>query len=265
MSRIHLQAVVSPQAELADDVEVGPFAVIGAGVEVEAGVIIGSHVALSGPARIGAGTRIFPFAAVGEMPSDLKYGGEPTRLEIGARNIIREGVTIHRGTVQGGGITRVGNDNLLMPYVHIAHDCQVGNQVIMANNASLAGHVIVGDYANLGGYTLVHQRCRFGTHGFSAKASVIGMDVPAFVSVKGHPAVPKCINREGLERRGFSDETINSLERAYRILYMKGLTREEALEQLRALESPDAAVQQFIQSVADPEAATMSTAGRDRG
>ncbi len=249
MSRVHPQALVSPEARLADDAEVGPFTVIGADVELGPSVIVGSHAVLSGPTRIGAGTRIFPFAVVGEASPDLKYQGEPTRLEIGARNTIREGVTLHRGTVQGGGVTRVGDDNLLMPYVHIAHDCQIGNRVIMANNASLAGHVLVDDCANLGGYTLVHQWCHMGAHSFSAKASVIGMDVPAFVCVKGHPAVPKGINIVGLKRHDFSEDSIRSLKDAYAILYQKGLTVKEALEQLHALENPDDAVQRFISSV----------------
>ena len=250
MSGVHPQAIVSPEARLAATAEVGPFTVIGAGVEVGAGVVIGSHVVLSGLTRIGDGTRIFPFAVLGEPPPDLKYSGEPTRLEIGCRNTIREGVTIHRGTVQGGGVTRVGDDNLLMAYVHVAHDCQVGSQVIMANNASLAGHVLVGDYANLGGYTLVHQHCRIGMHSFTAKGSVIGMDVPACVSVKGHPAVPKGINTVGLLRRGFDGETLHLLKQAYAIVYLKNLTAAQALQQLREIAHTDPALEQFIDSVA---------------
>ncbi len=226
------RAVVDPGAELDEGVEVGPFAVIGPGVRIGAGTRIGPHAVLRGPTVIGRDNRIYQFASIGDDPQDKKYGGEPTRLEIGDRNVIREYTTINRGTVQGGGVTRVGDDNWIMAYVHIAHDCRVGNHTVFANGASLAGHVEVDDHAILGGFTLVHQFCRLGAHCFTAFGSAIAKDVPPYVTVGGHPARPHGINAEGLRRRGFAPEAIRAIREAYRLLYRSGLRREEATERI---------------------------------
>jgi len=229
---IHPSALVDPGADLDSSVEVGPFAVIGAGVEIDAGTRIGPHAVLRGPMRIGRDNRIFQFASVGEDPQDKKYSGEPTRLEMGDRNQVREFVTLHRGTVQDQGVTRIGDDNLFMAYTHVAHDCRIGNQVILANAASLGGHVEIQDWAILGGFTIVHQFCRIGAHAFCAMGSVLTRDVPPYVTVGGHPAEPHGINSEGLRRRGFSSEAIRAIKRAYRALYMANLKLDEARAQI---------------------------------
>ncbi len=221
--------------------EVGPFAVIGAEVEIGAGTRIGPHAVVNGKTRVGRDNRIFQFTSIGEDPQDKKYGGEPTRLEIGDRNQIREFVTIHRGTVQDQGVTRIGDDNLLMAYVHVAHDCRIGNQVIMANAASLGGHVEVQDWAILGGFTIVHQFSRIGAHSFCAMGSVLTKDVPPYVTVSGHPAEPHGINIEGLKRRGFAEGSIQAIKRAYRLLYLSRLKLAEAILELRRIaeEAPE--------------------------
>lgn len=229
------RAVVDPGARLATTVSVGPFSVIGAGVEIDAGSWIGPHVVIKGPTRIGRDNRIFQFASIGDDPQDKKYGGESTRLEIGDRNTIREYVTINRGTVQGQGVTRIGCDNWIMAYVHIAHDCMVGNHTVFANNASLAGHVEIDDYAILGGYTLVYQFCRMGAYSFSAFACGIHKDVPPFVMAAGYRAEPRGINAEGLRRHQFPAAEINTIRQAYRLLYRSELRLEEAIEQLQTL------------------------------
>jgi UDP-N-acetylglucosamine acyltransferase len=231
---IDARAIIDPRACLASDVTVGPFSVIGADVEIDAGTWVGPHVVINGPTRIGRDNKIFQFASIGEAPQDKKYAGEPTRLEIGDRNVFREYCTVNRGTASGNGYTRVGNDNLIMAYVHIAHDCVLGNHVIFANAASLAGHVTVGDHAILGGFAIVHQFCRIGAHSFCAMGSVINRDVPPYVMVSGHMAEPHGINAEGLRRRGFSAETIREIRRAYRLIYRSSLTLGEALAQLEA-------------------------------
>jgi UDP-N-acetylglucosamine acyltransferase len=231
------RAVVDPGARLASDAVVGPFTVIGDGVEIGPGCRIGPHVVIKGPTRIGRDNHIFQFASIGEAPQDKKYGGEPTRLEIGDRNVIRESVSIHRGTVSGGGVTRVGNDNLIMIGGHIAHDCQIGNHTIFANNATLAGHVTVEDHVILGGATLVRQFCSLGVHSFTAGGSLINKDVPPFVLVSGQMARPYGINVEGLKRRGFSAGVIRMLRQAYRTVYRSNLTLEQALEALHEMES----------------------------
>ncbi len=244
------RAIVDPGAILADDVEVGPFSIIGADVEIGPGCHIGPHVVIKGPTRIGRDNRIYQFASIGEASQDKKYKGERTILEIGDRNVIREYVTMHLGTVQGGGVTRVGNDNLFMVGVHVAHDCIIGNHTILANNTALAGHVIIEDHVILGGYTLVHQFCAIGAHAFSSVASVITRDVPPFVLVSGHMAKPCGLNSEGLRRRGFSDESRRLLRRAYRILYRSNLPLSKALGELRALASgcPEAgAIADFVE------------------
>ena len=241
---IHPSAVIDPGTRLDHGVEVGPFAVIGAGVEIGAGTRIGPHAVIRGPTRIGRDNRIFQFASVGEDPQDIKYGGEETRLEIGDRNQIREYVTLHRGTVQDQGVTRIGNDNLFMAYTHVAHDCRIGNHVIMSNGASLAGHVEIQDWAILGGFTLVHQFCRIGAHSFCAMGSALSKDIPPYLMVAGQPAEPRGINSEGLRRRGFSPPVIAAIKRAYRTLYLAGLRLEEARERLGELaaEVPEVAL-----------------------
>jgi UDP-N-acetylglucosamine acyltransferase len=236
---IHSTAVIDPAAELDDGVEVGPYSIIGGQVRIGRGTRVGPHAVIRGPTEIGADNRIFQFASVGEDPQDKKYNGEETRLIIGDRNVVREYVTLHRGTVQDAGETRIGNDNLFMAYVHVAHDCRIGDKVIMANAASLAGHVEVQDWAILGGFAIVHQFCRIGAHSFSAMGSVIGQDVPPFVLVSGHPAEPRSINSEGLRRRGFDAASVQRIKQAFRLLYKSGRPLDEALAAMRALASPE--------------------------
>lgn len=243
---IHARALVDPGAMLATGVEVGPFSVIGPDVSIEAGTVIGPHVVINGPTRIGRDNRIYQFASIGEAPQDKKYAGEPTELVIGDGNTIREGVTIHRGTVQDRGRTTLGDDNWIMAYVHIAHDCDVGSHTILANNAALAGHVRVGDHAILGGFTLVHQFCAIGAHAFTAFGSVIGKDVPPFMMVSGHPAHVHGLNSEGLKRRNFPADSLRALKQAYRTLYRSGLPLEQALAQLRAEQGGDEQVRSLI-------------------
>ena len=248
---IHPSAIVDPSADLADGVEVGPFTIIGAQVRIEAGATIGPHVVLRGPTHVGAGTRIFQFASVGEDPQDKKYSGETTSLVIGERNVIREYATIHRGTAQDRGETRIGDDNLLMAYTHVAHDCVIGNNVIMANAASLGGHVEVQDWAILGGFSIVHQFCQIGAHSFSAMGSVIAKDVPPFLTVGGHPAVPRGVNAEGLRRRQYSPEAIAAMRRAYRLLYLANLKLADAVSQIRELAKAHPELASLADFVAD--------------
>ena len=229
---IDATAVVDPGAELADGVVVGPYSIIGADVVIDSGTQIGPHVVIKGPTRIGRDNTIYQFASIGDAPQDKKYNGEPTRLEIGDRNTIREFVTVNRGTVQDEGVTRLGDDNWIMAYVHIAHDCQIGNQTIFANNASLAGHVTIGDHVILGGFTLVHQFCTLGAHSLTAFGSGISMDVPPYVTVGGSPAKPHGLNMEGLRRRGFSPEARKVLKQAYRTLYRENLSLQDAITRL---------------------------------
>ncbi len=238
------RAVIDPKAELDEGVTVGPFSVIGADVQIAAGTTIASHVVIQGPTRIGRDNRLFPFSSLGEAPQDLKYQGEATRLEIGERNTIREYVTIHRGTIQDQGVTRIGNDNLLMAYVHIAHDCRLGNSVILANAASLAGHVTIDDWAILGGFSGVHQFCRIGSHAFVGAGSLLFKDLPPYITIGGTPAAPHGINREGLVRRGFSSEALRNIRQAYKLLYKKGLKLEEAVAAMRQLaeETPEVGI-----------------------
>lgn len=230
---IDATARIDPTAELAADVSVGPCSVIGPGVVIEAGTRVGPHVVINGPSSIGRDNTIYQFASVGDAPQDKKYNGEPTRLEIGDRNTIREFVTINRGTVQDEGVTRLGDDNWIMAYVHIAHDCQIGNQTIFANNASLAGHVTVEDYVILGGFTLVHQFCTLGAYSLTAYGSGISLDVPPYVTVGGMPAQPHGLNMEGLRRRGFASGTRSTLKQAYKTLYREGLSLQDAIANLQ--------------------------------
>ncbi|HEY0722123.1 MAG TPA: acyl-ACP--UDP-N-acetylglucosamine O-acyltransferase [Gammaproteobacteria bacterium] len=229
---IHPTAIVDPNAQIAPDVTIGAYSVIGPDVEIGDGTWIGPHVVINGPTKIGRENRIFQFASIGEIPQDKKYRNERTRLEIGDRNVIREGCTINRGTLQDQSLTRIGNDNWIMAYVHVAHDCIVGNNTTMSNNVALAGHVTVGDYATLGGFTLVHQFVSIGAHSFTGMGTGVGKDVPPYVMVAGNPAAPHGINSEGLKRRGFTAEQLTSLRRAYKLLYRSGKTLEEAMAEL---------------------------------
>jgi len=231
---IHPTAIVSPQARIAKDVEIGPYSVIGDNVEIGAGTVVRSHVVINGPTIIGRDNIIYQFASVGEDPQDKKYAGEPTRLTIGDRNTIREYCTLSRGTAQDSGETVLGDDNWLMAYVHIAHDCHVGSNVIMANNATLAGHVCVGDWVIMAGFTGAHQFCRIGAHAFLGMYSGIARDVPAYTMVAGNPGVPRGINSEGLKRRGFDAGQIRNIKEAYRLVYRKGVKLEEAVRSLEA-------------------------------
>lgn len=240
------RAVIDPTATIADDVTIGPFSVIGADVEIGRGSEIGPHVVINGPTRIGQENRIFQFTSIGEVPQDKKYHGEASLLEIGDRNTIREFATINRGTEDGGGITRLGNDNWLMAYIHIAHDCLIGNHTTFANGASLAGHVTVDDHAILGGFTLVHQFCAIGENAFCGMGSAIGKDVPPYVMVSGNPAQPYGLNLEGLKRRGFDKDVIRGLKEAYKVIYRSGLTVEEAQSRLRKLAETTTEIEAMI-------------------
>lgn len=243
------RAIIDPSARIADDVEIGPWTIVGADVEIGAGSKIASHVVVKGPTRIGARNQIYQFSTVGEDTPDMKYKGEPTRLEIGDHNIIREGVTLHRGTVKDKSLTRIGNHNLLMAYSHVGHDCVVGDHVILVNHAALAGHVLVDDWAILSGYTLVHQHCRVGAHAFAGMASHIVKDVPAYMFVLGQPAVVRSFNIEGLRRRDFSKETITTIKKAYRMLYRHGLKLEQALQEIKNMSADEPALQVLVDSI----------------
>jgi len=232
---IHPTAVISPAASLADDVEVGAYSVIGAGVEIGRGTRIGPHVVIEGQTRIGEANRIFQFASVGADPQDKKYRGEPSRLEIGDRNVIRECVTLHRGTVQDHSVTKIGNDNLFMAYVHVAHDCVIGDQCVLANNATLGGHVHLGDWVIMGGLSAVHQFGQVGAHAFIANNAAVTRDVPPYVMAVGQPADAHSINAEGLKRRGFTPEQIRNIRAAFRVLYRSGLKLAEATAELEKL------------------------------
>jgi UDP-N-acetylglucosamine acyltransferase len=248
-SGIHPQDIVDPDARLADNVTVGPWSYIGPGVEIGEGTEVMSHVVIKGPTVIGSGNRIFQFSSIGEECQDKKYNGEPTTLVIGDNNVIRENCTVHRGTVQDRGETRIGDNNLLMAYVHVAHDCVVGNHTILANCATLAGHVTVGDHAILGGGTMVHQFCHIGMHSMSAGGSIVLKDIPAYVMASGQSARPHGMNVEGLKRRGFSKESLLTLRRAYKVIYRQGLTREQALEELQTSWGDVPEVQPLIESL----------------
>jgi UDP-N-acetylglucosamine acyltransferase len=240
------RAIVSSKARLADGVTVGPFTVIGDDVEIGEGTWVGPHTVINGPTTLGRDCRVFQFASIGDAPQDKKYRGEPTRLEIGDRNVFREFCTINRGTVGGHGVTRIGDDNLFMAYAHVAHDCVVGNQCVMANYSVLAGHVEIGDWVILAGYAGIHQFCKVGAHAFLGNNAAATRDVPPYLLVSGTPAEPKGINSEGLKRRGFTAAQIANIKDAYRILYRSGLKLAEATEQLaeRARSQPE--IQPFV-------------------
>ena len=233
-ANIHPTAQVAPQAELGDGVEVGAYAVIGPDVQIGANTRVGPHAVIQGPARIGADNHIFQFASVGSAPQDKKYKGEPTRLEIGDRNVIRECVTLNRGTTKDQGVTRIGSDNLFMAYAHVAHDCQVGNQCVLANNATLGGHVHLGDWVIMGGLSAIHQFCKVGAHAFIANNAAVTRDVPPYVMAVGQPAAAHSVNSEGLKRRGFTPEQIRNIRNAFRLLYRSGLKLADATSQLAA-------------------------------
>ena len=234
--KIHPTAIINTKAELDSNVEVGAYSVIGANVKVDANTRIGSHVVLQGPTTIGKNNQIFQFSSLGEQPQDKKYANEPTTLEIGNNNTIREFCTFNRGTIQDKAVTKIGNDNWVMAYVHIAHDCSVGNNTILANNSSLAGHVDIHDYAILGGFTLVHQFCKIGAHVITAVNTVVFKDIPPYVTAAGYDAAPHGINAEGLKRRGFSADSILQIKRAYKALYRQNLTLEEAKIELAEMQ-----------------------------
>ncbi len=246
---IDAHAIVSPKAKLAPDVTVGPFTVIGPDVEIGPGCIVGPHVVINGPTRIGAENHFFQFASIGDAPQDKKYKGEPTRLEIGDRNVFRESCTVNRGTTHDRGVTQIGDDNLFMAYSHVAHDCVVGNNVVFANCAALAGHVEIGDWVTLGGLTAVHQFVKIGAYAFVGGGAIVTRDVPTYVMVAGNPAEPHSVNSVGLKRRGFTVEQIRNVRDAYRILYRSELKLSEALDRLRVLAVTQPEVNVFVEFI----------------
>jgi UDP-N-acetylglucosamine acyltransferase len=229
------RAAISPGAQLAGDVEVGPFAVIGPDVIIGPGCRIGPHAVIKGPTVLGAGNRVFQFASIGDDPQDMKYRGEPTRLVVGDRNVFREYVSVNRGTVTGNGETRIGNDNLILAYSHVAHDCVLGDHIIMSNAVNLAGHVQVGDWAIFSGYAGAHQFCRIGAHAFIANNAAVLQDIPPYVLAAGQPAAPRAVNVEGLKRRGFTEEQMRAIRNAFRVLYRSDLKLEDAAAQLNEM------------------------------
>lgn len=243
---IHRSAIVEDGAVIGAGVHIGPFCYIGSQVEIGEGTVLKSHVVVNGITKIGRDNEIYQFASIGEVNQDLKYAGEPTRVEIGDRNRIRESVTIHRGTAQGGNLTKVGSDNLLMINAHIAHDCVIGNRCIFANNATLGGHVTVDDFAIIGGMTAVHQFCVIGAHVMVGGCSGVAQDVPPYVIAQGNHATPFGLNIEGLKRRGFDKESLHAIRNAYKILYRSGKTLEEAKPEIAELAQQHAAVQLFV-------------------
>jgi len=250
---IHSTAIIDPSATLAEDVSVGPYSIIGAGVEIGSGCEIGPHVVIGDATKLGKNNRIFQFSSIGEIPQDLKYSGGESFLEIGDDNVIREFVTMHRGTESGGGYTRVGDHNLFMAYAHVAHDCQVANHAIFSNAASIAGHVQVDDYAILGGFTCVHQFSHIGTHAFSGLGTVINRDVPPFVMVAGNHASAYGINKRGLKRRGFSDELIQALHQTFKLLVKNRGARDEALLKVKLLADEHQQVKHLLEFIENSE------------
>ena len=247
--KIHPMALVADSAVLADDVEVGPYSVIGDQVEIGAGSRIESHVVVSGPTRIGEDNHIYQFSSIGDDPQDKKYADEPTHLEIGNNNTIREYCSISRGTVQDESLTTMGDDNWIMAYVHIAHDCRIGSHTIFANNATLAGHVHIGDYVILAGFSGAHQFCRVGAHSFIGMYAGTNRDVPAYTLVGGQPASPKGINSEGLKRRDFTTEQIRNIKNAYRIVYRKGMKLADAILEIESLVEEQPELHVFLDSL----------------
>ena len=250
---IHSTAIVSASAKIADDVEIGAYSIVGDNVEIGSGTRIGSHVVVNGPTIIGKDNRIYQFASIGDDPQDKKYADEPTRLTIGDRNTIREFCTISRGTIQDESLTTMGDDNWIMAYVHIAHDCRVGSNTIMANNTTLAGHVHVGDWVIMGGFSGAHQFCYIGAHAFLGMYTGINRDVPAYTMVSGNPGVPRGINSEGLKRRDFDAEQIRNIKDAYRVLYRNGLKLADAITELQQRVAHQPELEVLIASVRSSE------------
>ena len=250
---IHTTAIIADSAKIADDVEIGPYSIIGDSVEIDSGTRIDSHVVINGPTKIGKDNHIYQFASVGDDPQDKKYADEPTRLIIGDRNTIREFCTISRGTAQGLSETIIGDDNWIMAYCHIAHDCIVGNKTIMANNTTLAGHVHLDDWVICGGFSGVHQFCKVGAHAFLGMYTGVNRDVPAYTLASGQPSVPKGINSEGLKRRDFTVDQIRNIKNAYRLVYRKGLKLSEAIEQIEAVVDEQQELRLFLESLRSTE------------
>ncbi len=240
------RAIIAPEAQLAADVSVGPFSIIGPRVRIGARTIVGPHVVVNGPTTIGEDNHFFQFASIGDAPQDKKYRGEPTELVIGDRNVFRESCTVNRGTTHDKGVTRIGSDNLFMAFAHVAHDCVIGNNTIFANSVAMGGHVEVGDWAILGGLVAVHQFTKIGAHAFLGGGAILSRDVPPYVMVAGNPAVPHGVNAEGLRRRGFSDAQIRRVREAYRVLYRSDLKLAEALERLAPLAGQHAEIRTFV-------------------
>jgi len=244
------RALVSPQAELAADVTVGPYAVIGPNVRIGARTRVAAHAVINGPTTIGTDNVIFQFASIGDAPQDLKYKGEPTRLEIGDRNVFRECCTVNRGTADGEAVTRVGNDNLLMAYTHIAHDCHIGSRIVMANYSALSGHVELGDWVIMAGYSGVHQFCKVGAHAFIANNTAVTRDVPPYVMAVGQPATPHSVNSEGLKRRDFNAAQIRNIREAFRILYRRELPLDAAVQEIAALAETQPELRPLLEFIA---------------
>lgn len=253
MSLISEQAIIADSANLAEDVSVGAFSIIGADVEIGEGSWIGPHVVINGPTKIGKNNKIFQFTSLGEEPQDIGYKGEPTRLEIGDNNIIRESCTMSRGTVHGGGITRLGDNNFIMAYSHIAHDCQVGSHVIFANGASLGGHAVIQDYVTLGGFALIHQFVKVGAYSFCGMGSGVNKDVPPYIIVTGNPADARGLNSVGLKRRGIEVSAIKALKNAYRDVYTSGMTLTDAIEQIQKQQGNCEEVNNFVEFIENAE------------
>ena len=251
MSGIDPHAIVSPKAELAADVTVGAYTVIGDDVRIGAGTWIGPHAVINGPTTIGAANKIFQFASIVDAPQDLKYKGERTRLQSGARNMFREFTTMNRGTVGGGGLTTIGGDNLFMAYTHVAHDCHVGSRCVMANYATLGGHVTLGDWVIMGGYSGIHQFAKVGAHAFLGNNAAVTRDVPPYVMAVGTPAVPHSINSEGLKRRGFTPEQIRNLKNAFRVLYRSELKLADAVAELKSRVATQPELQIFVDFIGE--------------
>lgn len=251
--RIHPTAIVSDKAKLADDITLGPYAIVGDDVEIGSGSEIGSHTVINGPTKIGEQNRIYQFASIGDDPQDKKYAGEPTTLVIGDRNTIREYCTISRGTEQDSGETRIGDDNWIMAYVHIAHDCVLGDHCILANNTTLAGHVRVGDWVIFGGFSGVHQFCRIGSHAFLGMYSGVNRDVPAYTMMSGQPAEPRGINAEGLKRRGFSPGQIRNIKNAYRVVFRQGRKLADAIDEIAGLAGSQPELDPLLESLRSSE------------
>jgi UDP-N-acetylglucosamine acyltransferase len=252
MTRIHATALVDPKARIAEGVEIGPYSIVGPNVEIGPNTVIGPHVVIEGHTRIGADNKIFQFCSIGAAPQDKKYAGEDTRLEIGDRNTIRESCTFNTGTTQDVGVTRVGNDNWIMAYVHVAHDCQVGNNTIIANSVQLAGHVHVGDFVIIGGLSGVHQFVRIGAHAMAGMTTSLSQDLPPYVMASGNPAEARGMNFEGLRRRGFSDDAVAALRRAYKTLYKSGLRLEEARAAIAAEQDAHPELRPLVEFISTP-------------